>query len=139
MRTQHPKRQKRLVASLSTIDCATQALLRKATTVTPRPPDRQIGRPTVPKPHLFLSSLYTPPHNVCCAKTSAVSFQLEGVLGWQNLVVQTNSEKCSDPDLARKCHLEIIFHDKYIGDFERVLGWQNLVVQTDTEKMTRML
>ena len=47
--------------------------------------------------------------------------------------------ECSDLDLARKCHLESIFHDKYIGDFEKVLGWQNLVVQTDTEKMSRML
>ena len=63
----------------------------------------------------------------------------EGVLGLQNLVVQTNSEKCSDPDLARKCHLESIFHDKYIGDFKRVLGWQNLVVQTDTVMMSKSL
>ena len=48
-------------------------------------------------------------------------------------------QNAEDPDLARTCHLEIIFHDKYIGDFERVLGWQHLVVQTDTDKMSRML
>ena len=40
---------------------------------------------------------------------------------WSSRQTQKRCPECSDPDLARKCYLEIIFHDKYIGDFDRVL------------------
>ena len=53
---------------------------------------------------------------------------------WSSRQTQKICPECSDLDLTRKCNLEILFYDKYIGDFERVFGWQNLVVQTDTEK-----
>ena len=34
---------------------------------------------------------------------------------WSSRQTLTRCPECSDPDLSRKCHLEIISDDKYIG------------------------